>query len=130
MIRVADRCLQAGLKACATGVIVASTLAASAATVDRARAPVATVSVIALRTEYKANPLGIDEKAPRLFWQIQADRRGVTQSAYEVHVAASQRDLQRKGALLWDSGRVTSDQSADVLYAGSPLASSRRYYWQ
>jgi len=83
-----------------------------------------------LRVEYKTNPLGLDVKAPRLFWQIQAERRAVMQSAYEIRVAASERDLARKGGVLWDSGRVASDQSIGVAYAGPALQSSRRYFWQ
>jgi len=82
---IADRWRQAGLKACATGVIVASALAAPAGADRRAApsatAPTAPVAVTALRTEYQTNPLGLDVKAPRLFWPIQADRRGVLQSA-------------------------------------------------
>jgi alpha-L-rhamnosidase len=69
-------------------------------------------------------------KAPRLFWQITAERRGVMQSAYEIRVAASERDLLHNRATLWDTGRVASDQSAGVVYSGPALESSRRYYWQ
>jgi len=131
---IADRWRQAGLKACAAGVIVASALAAPAGADRRAApsatAPTAPVAVTALRTEYQTNPLGLDVKAPRLFWQIQADRRGVMQSAYEIRVAASERDLARKGGTLWGSGRVASDQSTGVVYAGPALQSSRRYFWQ
>ncbi len=56
--------------------------------------------------------------------------RGVMQSAYEIRVAASERDLARKGGTLWDSGRVASDQSTGVVYAGPALQSARRYFWQ
>jgi len=65
---IADRWRQAGLKACATGVIVASALAAPAGADRRAApsatAPTAPVAVTALRTEYQTNPLGLDVKAP------------------------------------------------------------------
>ena len=130
MMSSADRWLRAGLKACATGVIVASAFGAHSAAADRPGASGAPVAVASLRTEYTSNPLGLDVKAPRLFWQIQADRRGVMQSAYEIRVAASERDLARKGGALWDSGRVASDQSTGVVYAGPALQSSRRYFWQ
>ena len=125
---IADRWRQAGRKACATGVIVASTFASPAA--DAPSVPHASVVVSGLRTEYQTNPLGLDVKAPRLFWRLQADRRGVMQSAYEIRVAASERDLARKGGTLWGSGRVASDQSTGVVYAGPALQSSRRYFWQ
>src|SRR4029079_2445119 len=106
----ADRWIQAGLKACATGAIVASTFASPSA--DAPSVPHAPVVVAGLRTEYQNNPLGLDVKAPRLFWQIQADRRGVMQSAYEIRVAESERDLAPKGSPLWDSGRGGFDQSS------------------
>ena len=50
-----------------------------------------TLKLIRLRTEYKVNPLGIDIRKPRLSWEIQSDGRGVTQSAYQVRVARTER---------------------------------------
>ena len=91
-------------------------------------APVPTVS--GLRAEYKEDPLGIDALQPRLSWRIVEERRGVTQSAYQVRVASSERDLQANRALVWDSGRVASGESVQRVYGGPTLASGRRYYWQ
>jgi alpha-L-rhamnosidase len=86
--------------------------------------------VVALRTEYKENPLGIDARKPRLSWRIEADGRGVMQSAYEIRVARSERGLQSKGDRVWESGRVASDESIQRAYGGPALESGRRYYWQ
>ena len=83
-----------------------------------------------LRTEYKENPLGIDATRPRLSWQIQADERAVAQSAYQLRVARSERDLLAGSNLVWDSGRVDSDESIHRVYGGPPLQSGQRYYWQ
>lgn len=44
---------------------------------------------IALRSEYLANPEGIDTRFPRLSWQMQSSERGAKQSAYRVLVASS-----------------------------------------
>src|SRR5215468_4448104 len=79
---------------------------------------VATVSVTTLRTEFKENPLGIDAHEPRLSWQLRSDARGVMQSAYQVRVASSERDLREGRNLVWDSGQVTSDESAHCPYRG------------
>src|SRR4051812_17732566 len=38
----------------------------------------------ALRCEYLVNPLGIDEKRPRLSWVIESEQRGQKQTAYQV----------------------------------------------
>src|SRR3989442_6527759 len=86
--------------------------------------------IVGLRTEYKQNPLGIDARKPRLSWQIQAAGRGITQSAYQVRVARSERGVQGGSDLVWDSGRVTSDESIQRGYDGPPLRSGQRYYWQ
>jgi len=89
-----------------------------------------TVTVIALRTEYAANPLGIDVREPRLSWQIRAGGRGVTQSAYQIQVAPGDRTLRSGKGLTWDSGTVQSDESINRNYGGPPLQSGQRYYWQ
>jgi alpha-L-rhamnosidase len=86
-------------------------------------------TLVALRTEYKENPLGIDVRSPRLSWQLQSTRRGTAQSAYEIRVAASEAGL-KGGPSIWNSGRVTSDESTQRAYAGPALQSGRRYYWQ
>ena len=88
------------------------------------------LKLTALRVEYKENPLGIDARKPRLSWQIQTNGRGVMQSAYHVRVARSERDLHEGRNLVWDSGRISSDESAHCPYKGSPLQSGQRYYWQ
>ena len=88
-----------------------------------------TTSPIALRTEYKENPLGIDARKPRFSWQLRSDARGVRQSAYEIRVAASDGALRAGKALLWSSGRVASDESTQRVYEGPPLRSGARYHW-
>ncbi len=85
-------------------------------------------SLTHLRCEYKVDPLGIDVRHPRLSWQLLADGRGVVQTAYQIRVAEGEADL--AASPIWDSGRVESDQSIHVAYAGPSLASGQRYYWQ
>jgi len=87
-------------------------------------------TVVALRTEYAENPIGIDVREPRLSWQIRADGRGVTQSAYHVRVAQTERALRSASGLTWDSGTVQSDESVNRSYGGPPLLSGQRYCWQ
>ena len=91
------------------------------------------LTVAGLRTEYKEDPLGIGVTQPRLSWQLrsrQANERGVSQSAYQIRVAPSLSDLQLGKNLVWDSGQIKSDESIQQAYAGTPLQSGRRYYWQ
>jgi len=80
--------------------------------------------------EYADNPLGIDRSQPRLFWQVESDERAQQQTAYQVLVASAPERLASTKCDLWDSGRVASDETAHILYAGKPLASSQRVFWK
>ena len=86
------------------------------------------VHVEGLRTEYHANPVGMDVRNPRLSWRLHSERRGTAQSAYQIRVALDSADLGRRP--LWDSEKIASDASIFREYAGPPLESGRRYYWQ
>jgi alpha-L-rhamnosidase len=83
-----------------------------------------------LQCEAMQEPLGIDITAPRLSWQLQDSRRSARQTGYEIRVANSPESLAQNYADIWDSGRVNSDQSVNVLYGGPAVESRRRYYWQ
>jgi len=82
-----------------------------------------------LTCEYRTNPLGIDVLQPRLSWQLESDQRGTRQTAYRILVATSE-DALSSDSLLWDSGKVTSDQSIHVPYGGPGLVSGQRAYWK
>jgi alpha-L-rhamnosidase len=81
-----------------------------------------------LRCEYKLDPLGIDVAKPRLSWQLESTEKNVMQTAYEVQVSLSEKDL-AKEKVIWDSGQVKSDASVGVEYAGPALVSARTYFW-
>jgi alpha-L-rhamnosidase len=86
-----------------------------------------------LRLEYRDNPLGIDVAAPRLSWlAAPADpkARGLRQTAYRILVASSDRALRSDSGDLWDSGKVVSADSAQIVYAGKPLASAAAAFWK
>ncbi|WP_233565031.1 alpha-L-rhamnosidase [Micromonospora musae] len=90
-------------------------------------------------------PLGIDNTAPTLGWQIGETHQaaahpchrprarqacpGDRQTAYQIQAAADESDL-RRGRLIWDSGRVASGVQSGVRYAGAPLASGERVVWR
>lgn len=88
------------------------------------------VSVVTLRTEYKQNPVGIDVLKPRLSWQLQSDRRNVSQKAYQIQVAMTPVDLLAFRNLVWDSKLVDSNESVNRVYEGPSLKSGQRYYWR
>lgn len=80
--------------------------------------------------EYRVNPIGIDILQPRLSWQITSDETNVLQTAYQLRAALSIADLEHDGKLLWNSGKVASDQSVLIAYNGPALRSMQRVYWQ
>jgi alpha-L-rhamnosidase len=88
------------------------------------------VSVGQLRSEDRSNPLGMDEPRPRLSWIIESDRRNEIQTSYQVLVASTAESLASDRGDLWDSGRVSSDESAQVEYAGQKLQSQTRCFWK
>lgn len=89
-----------------------------------------TVTLSSLETEMRENPQGIGEAAPRFSWKLESETQAITQVAYQIEVATSAQDLKSKSNLLWNSGRIESDQSLLVKYAGDPLHSGKGYFWQ
>lgn len=92
--------------------------------------PPAGLQVANLQCEMLTNPLGIDVKTPRLSWEIRSDQRQVMQTAYQVLVASSMEKLADNDGDLWNSGKVNSDQSIHVRYAGKHLTSTTRCFWK
>jgi alpha-L-rhamnosidase len=82
-----------------------------------------------LRCEYLQNPLGMDKPQPRFSWYLSGNQRGIMQSAYRILVSDNQGDLVKGIGKTWDSGKISSDQSANIEYNGSPLQSDKTYYW-
>ncbi|GAB4109828.1 MAG: alpha-L-rhamnosidase [Roseiflexaceae bacterium] len=85
--------------------------------------------VVNLRCEQRMNPLGIDIRAPRLSWQL-VGQPGLRQQAYRLLAAGDSADLTDSTKLIWDTGRIDSDQSILLPYTGPALRSRQRVYWQ
>ena len=83
-----------------------------------------------LKCEYARDPLGMDLPQPRLQWRVESATRGQRQTAWRVLVASSLEKLNADTGDLWDSGRVDTDQSTFVSYAGKPLLSLQQVYWK
>lgn len=83
-----------------------------------------------LQVDNLEKPLGIDDPAPHFSWQLHDPERGARQTAYQVLVSSSAAELNSGNGDAWDSGRVSSSESLNVRYAGTPLAASKRYFWR
>lgn len=87
---------------------------------------------VRLRCEHRENPMGIDTPKPRLGWICDGKplARGLRQTAYQVLVALTREGLEGDKPDLWDSGKVCSDQSDQIEYAGKSLPSGRTLWWK
>ena len=76
-----------------------------------------------LQVEYQSTPLGIDIEIPRFSWQMVTgdNNREAFQTAYQIQVT------NEKGVLVWDSGKVESDSSLGIRYAGEKLRPTTKY---
>lgn len=88
------------------------------------------LEVVTLRVEYKENPQGIDVTQPRFSWKLKGEGRNRQQSAYRILVASSPEKLRSEKADIWDTQKVETQQTNQVVYAGPPLESMSSYYWK
>ena len=91
------------------------------------------VDEMALRaTSLKVNnldtPLGIDT-TPQFSWVNKSKTIGRAQSAYQIIVASTRELAEGHTGDVWDTGKVESDESFDIPYAGKALTSRTDYYW-
>lgn len=87
-------------------------------------------TVADLRCEHRVNPLGLDVVQPQLGWKMVSEERSERQKSYQILVASSPGLLAKNQADLWDSGKVISDESVSVPYAGIPLQSRIKCFWK
>jgi alpha-L-rhamnosidase len=74
-----------------------------------------------LTIEYRTDPLGFDDVQPRFSWKLESDNADTRQAAYRLSVA--------NGEVMWDTGRVESDQSTLVEYMGALFDTRTAYTW-
>lgn len=92
--------------------------------------------VVNLQTDYRVNPVGIDDPAPVFSWQMSSDEKDKSQSAYRIMVwehGIEDEEITNKSQeisnYVWDSGKVESDLSVSIPYEGEELRPQTRYDW-
>ena len=70
--------------------------------------------------EYQSRPIGLDEKKPRFSWQITAEEKETVQKACRILVRSEAEEV-------WDSGRLETDHSQGIAYAGKELLPCTAY---
>ena len=83
----------------------------------------AKVDVISLKVNHMTAPSGV-LGSPTFSWVAQSDKQSDNQSAYEIKVY----DID--GRTVWCTGKVASDNSVAVKYAGPQLQPASYYTWQ
>ena len=86
------------------------------------------VAVSNLTCEYLENPISMDMQSPRLSWILISDGKNKKQTAYHILTATNPEILQKDSFDLWNTGKIISDQSIQIKYAGEKLKSGMCIY--
>lgn len=88
-----------------------------------------TVQAKNLQCESLSNPLGVESGQPKLSWHLVSKKRNVVQTAYRIIVSDDAALIKKGVGSIWDSKKISSDQSIQVAYAGKNLEPAKTYYW-
>lgn len=75
-------------------------------------------TAVRLRVEYLESPLGIDVEAPRFSYALSHPSRAEAQTLFQIVVVLS------SNVTVWDSGKVASNRTTNIVYAGASALSS------
>ncbi len=83
-----------------------------------------------LSVEFLREPAGIPlrDAEPEFAWEVPAGTG--FQAAYQLLVAESSEALAQNRGTVWDSGKIISTQSTNIVYQGPPLLAQQQYYWK
>ena len=70
--------------------------------------------------EYRVAPLGVENDHPRFGWQLSCDQRNFMQEAYSIVVKEGEKEV-------WNSGKVKSPVSDNIVYDGETLRPATIY---
>lgn len=85
---------------------------------------------VKLRCEYMDNPLGIEKTTPNLSWQTNTSENDWLQSAYQIIVSSEPKLLTEKNCNIWNSGKISGNESVCIPYNGPKITGQKRYYWK
>lgn len=81
------------------------------------------IKLTEIKMDYLKNPVGVSGM-PQFGWRIESDARNVVQDSYQLQIASTE----EFGALVYDSDKVASEESAHVFVKGVTLESAHTYY--
>jgi len=80
--------------------------------------------------DYRSNPIGVAVERPVLSWKLTSTKRNIIQTAYQVLVANDSVALRNNKGNTWDSKKVFSNESIQVIFSGNKLEPAKTYYWK
>ncbi|UCS91780.1 glycoside hydrolase family 78 protein [Echinicola marina] len=86
------------------------------------------IKIEKLLIENREQPIGIDNAQPLFTWIISSENRDLRQTSYELQVSSSEKHFSSN--IIWESGKVNTDQSIKVPYQGPELSSNQSYYYR
>ncbi len=89
-----------------------------------------TASPFNLQCEYYTNPLGVDNTNPLLTWQISSATSVIIPKEFQVIVSSTTDKAEAGTGDIWDSGKIFTKRELGLVYKGSDLKSSTKYYWR
>ncbi len=81
------------------------------------------LQITRMLTEYKENPIGMDEAVPRFCYTLTGSAK--KQCFREITVMEA-----LTGKILWESGKLATPETTQIEYAGLPLAPRTAYTWR
>src|SRR5215217_217842 len=83
-----------------------------------------------LKCDYLTNPIAIESQHPIMAWQLTSKSFAKSQKAYHILVSTSTALLDKNIGDYWDTHKVSSANSTQVIYKGEPLSSRQKVYWK
>ncbi len=72
----------------------------------------------------------IERKKPFFGWIVNSGRNNTFQTAYRILVASTPENIAADKGDCWDTEKVNSEQSVNILYNGSDLKPNTVYFWK
>ena len=109
---------------------ILQTLVAAIACIFTACGDPSGMSLSQLQCELLDAPLAIDNTSPHFSWKMSSQQPGAVSTAYQILVASHPDKLNEEEADLWNSGKISSDASQNIVYQGKPMVSRNMAYWK
>lgn len=84
----------------------------------------------ALMTEFirQAENVRILDSKPEFSWIV--PEKAIKQSAYQILVASSSKNIRHNDADIWDSGKIPGNRSTEIEHNGIDLKENSDYFWK